>query len=88
MRIDGSTGRFTHWIVLHCPTMRQIKNVLWADDSTARYAVPAPGASGAIGGPTATVQARKITILAAACLVLIDPDEAESFSETLLADQA
>lgn len=95
MFLDGSTGRFTHWIVLHCPSMCELKNVLWVDTDRATYCLAQPR-KGAAEPVSRVVQARKILVIAAGCLVLIDPIQdpftepttSESFSETSLADQA
>jgi hypothetical protein len=78
MRLEGSTGLYCHWIVLHVPTMRQIKNVLWVDDATATYAVRQGG----------VLRAKRIKLMPESALVLIDPpveDCEQSFTETMLA---
>lgn len=76
MRLHANTNTVS-WDILHVPTCRSLKRVVWVDDETAQW--------GELTGNTVgfyweevTHQAKKIVILPQRRLILIDPvDDAD-----------
>lgn len=65
------------WHVLHVPTCKMLKNVVWVNDETAQWAELTGNARGHYWEEV-THQAKKIVILPQRRLILIDPvDDAD-----------
>lgn len=73
MIVHASTNTVS-WCVLHVPTCRTLKNVVWVDDETAQWGEFTGKVSG-FHWEEATHQAKKIVILPQRQLILIDPVE-------------